>query len=495
MRSEAVAEMDPRTPVIVGAGQLTRDGGTDGPIALAVEALRLAARDSGTGDALLRKADSCRHVATLCWPYSDEATLIAAELGLSPRETVRTAQLGGDGPQRLVGDTARAIAAGDTDVALLSGAEALSALRTAQQAGETPGWPHQPSQVKPTRVVGTDRFPSNDAEAAVGLLAPVYNYALLESAVQARAKLGRAAHMRAIATLWSRFSDVAADNPHARLRQRFGAEELLRATPDNRPVSLPYLKRLTANIQVDQATGLIMCSAQAATAAGVPRDRWVFPLASAHASDEWFMSERRELAASPAINAVGRAALEHAGLAIDEVAHIDLYSCFPSAVQIAAAELGLATFDGRPLTLTGGLTFAGGPGNNYASHGIATAVARLRDDSDAFALTTALGWYATKHACGIYSNRPGNSFFREIDANELVQRPAPRAATASYSGPATVEAYTVPYDRSGEPEAAIVSALTPDGVRALMRSADPELIGSLLDTDLLGQDIQLAPPT
>src|SRR6202035_1675746 len=154
------------------------------------------------------------------------------------------------------------------------------------------------------------------------------------------------------------------DNPHARLRQRFGTEELLSATPDNRPVSLPYLKRLTANIQVDQATGLIMCSAQAAAPAGVPRDRWVFPLASAHASDEWFMSERHELAASPAIKAVGRAALEHAGVAIDEVAHIDLYSCFPSAVQIAATELGLDAVDGRPLTLTGGLTFAGGPGNN-----------------------------------------------------------------------------------------------------------------------------------
>jgi len=207
------------------------------------------------------------------------------------------------------------------------------------------------------------------------------------------------------------------------------------------------------------------------------------------------MSERRELAASPAINAVGHAALEQAGIAIDEVAHIDLYSCFPSAVQIAASELGLESNDERPLTLTGGLTFAGGPGNNYASHGIATAVARLREDTHAFALTTALGWYATKHACGIYSSRPGNSPFREIDASEFVQRPAPRAATASYSGPATIEAYTVPYNRGGEPEAAIVSALTPDGARALMRSADPELIGSLLDTDPLGQDIELAPAT
>ncbi len=183
---EMLPGMDPRTPVIVGAAQVTRDAGDDSPIALAVEAA--AARGTGQrrGDALLRKADSCRHVATLCWPYTDEAALIASELGISPRETVRTTPLGGDGPQRLLGDTARAIAAGEVEIAVITGAEALAALRGNQQAGAKPDWPMQPSEPAPTRTVGTDRFASNEAEAAVGLLAPVYNYALLESAVRAR---------------------------------------------------------------------------------------------------------------------------------------------------------------------------------------------------------------------------------------------------------------------------------------------------------------------
>src|SRR5581483_1579723 len=162
-------------------------------------------------------------------------------------------------------------------------------------------------------------------------------------------------------------------------------EELLAATPGNRPVSLPYRKLLTANLQVDQATAVIMCSAGAAQANGVPRDRWVFAHASAYASDEWFMTERAQLAASPAINAAGHAALEHAGRAVDDVAYIDLYSCFPSAVQIAAAELGVTSTEDRPLTVTGGLTFAGGPGNNYAGHSVATAIRKLRDDPDAYA--------------------------------------------------------------------------------------------------------------
>jgi acetyl-CoA C-acetyltransferase len=276
------------------------------------------------------------------------------------------------------------------------------------------------------------------------------------------------------------------------LQRAFRADELLDVSVENRPVSCPYPKLLTANIQVDQATGLIICSAAAAHAAGVPQDRWVFIWTGAHAQDEWFLSERAELAASPAIRAVGAAVLEHAGASIDELAYVDLYSCFPSAVQIAAHELGLAIDDrSRPLTLTGGLTFAGGPGNNYASHAIATLVGRLREDPEALGLTTALGWYLTKHACGIYSGRPPTKLFQSLDAGERIARRPTRQVSNEYAGPATVEAYTVPYGREGEPEAAILSALTAGGVRALIRTADPAIVGECVSGDPLGRAVAL----
>jgi acetyl-CoA C-acetyltransferase len=190
---------------------------------------------------------------------------------------------------------------------------------------------------------------------------------------------------------------------------------------------------------------------------------------------------------------MGAAAMEHAGAGIDEIAYLDLYSCFPSAVQIAARELGLPTDDpARPPTVTGGLTFAGGPGNNYSSHGIATLVHRLRADPDALALGTALGWYATKHACGILSGRPPRRPYREIDADDLIDRPPKRSSRSGYDGAATLEAYTVPYGRDGEPEAAIVSALTPDGDRALVRTADRELIAALLADGHHGHGVTFA---
>jgi acetyl-CoA C-acetyltransferase len=260
-------------------------------------------------------------------------------------------------------------------------------------------------------------------------------------------------------------------------------------------VSAPYLKLLTANIQVDQASGLIMCSAAAAEAAGVPRERWVFVCAGAHAHDEWFMSERAELAASPAIRAAGTAALEHAGLAVDDVAHVDLYSCFPSVVQIAAGELGLALDDpSRPLTVTGGLTFAGGPGNNYAGHSIAALVERLRSDGDGFGLATAVGWYMTKHAVGVYSAKPPRRLFTDIDAGAESKRSEPRRVSSVYRGAATVEAYTVPFGRDGAPEAAIISALAPDGTRVLARSADSDVIGAVHHGDPLGWRVTVGDP-
>src|SRR5687767_12259581 len=153
-----------------------------------------------------------------------------------------------------------------------------------------------------------------------------------------------------------------------------------------------------------------MCSVEAAEAAGVSSDQWVFPLGGADAHDHWFVSERDNLHSSPAIAACGRAALALAGVSIDDITHVDLYSCFPSAVQIGAAALGLAI--DRQLTLTGGLTFGGGPGNNYVTHSIAALVEKLRSDPGSLGLVNANGWYVTKHAVGVYGTQPSAQGFR-----------------------------------------------------------------------------------
>jgi acetyl-CoA C-acetyltransferase len=488
--------LDPRTPVLVGAGQVVRrdGGGTPAgedppdPAALAAEALRRAGEDSGTGDALLRRADAVYAVASATWTYRDQAALVAAAVGATDAETVVSTRFGGDNAQRMINVAAQAIADGEAQVVLVAGAEAGHSLAAAQRRGRTPAWPEQDAGVAPDRVLGSDRPPGNGAETAVGLAAPVYVYALMESALAARAGETPEEHRATIAALWSRFSAVAAGNPYAWLPREHSAERLATADDGNRPISAPYPKLLCANLQVDLASGLVLTSVAAAEAAGVPQENWVFLHAGASGEDEWFVSHRADLAASPAIRTLGRAVLGHAGLTVDDLAHVDLYSCFPSAVQIAAAELGLPLDDAaRPLTVTGGLTFAGGPGNNYGGHAVATLVPLLRDDPAAYGLASSLGWYVTKHALAVYSARPPARPYRHLQP--VVEHPPSRPVATGYTGPAVVEAYTVPYDRDGAPEAAILSLLTPDGARVLVRTRQADVLELLTDTSPVGRRV------
>jgi acetyl-CoA C-acetyltransferase len=221
----------------------------------------------------------------------------------------------------------------------------------------------------------------------------------------------------------------------------------------------------------------------------VAEDRWVFPHSGADATDHWFVSERDELSASPAIRLAGGAALELAGAGADEVAFVDLYSCFPSAVQIAAKELGFGL--DRQLTVTGGLCFAGGPGNNYVSHSIATMVERLREDPEALGLCTALGWYITKHAFGVYGARPPAAGFRHAHTQDEIDELPRREVVEGYEGPATVDSWMVMFSRDSAPETAVVVARLDDGRRALASTADPLLAAQMVDVELAGRPVKL----
>ncbi|WP_222847647.1 crotonase/enoyl-CoA hydratase family protein [Nocardioides dongxiaopingii] len=488
--------LDPRTPVIVGVGQVVqRDPSAPWrePADLAAAAVQRAAEDSGTPRAadLLASADSVYAVASASWQYRDLAAVVAARVGAEPSVTLQTARFGGDGGQLVINEAARAIGAGEAGVVLVLGAEAGASLARAQREGTTPAWTEQDAATRPTRSLGSEREANTELEGRVGLGAPVYNYALMESALRARDGSTKQAHQEKITRLWASLSEVAATNEHAWLPTSFTAEELATTGPDNRPVTSPYPKLLCANLQVDLASGTILTSVAAAERAGVPQEQWVFPHAGAAAHDEWFVSERATLAGSPAVRAVGAALAAHTGRAIADVEVVDLYSCFPAAVQIAAHELGLPVGDpARPLSVAGGLTFAGGPGNNYGGHAVAAVVARLRREPEAFALTTSLGWYATKHAAALLSATPPTVPFADLRPTVPIEPRRP--AVGEWEGPAVVEACTVSHDRAGAPEWAILSAITADGSRGLVRVTDVDLVRRLESEDPLGWTVALA---
>ena len=355
--------------------------------------------------------------------------------------------------------------------------------------GSEPDWPALDEGAQPAQVFGTDRFPASEAELAVDLIAPVMVYPLFESTLWARSGGTIEEHRLRLGELWASYAQVSAANPQAWLPGARSAEQIAIPGKGNRLVSLPYTKLLNSNIQTDQAAALLLCSAGTAQALGIPREQWVFPHASAHAHEHWFVSERQDLGASPAIGHAGRAALAHAGRSIDEVDRFDIYSCFPSAVQIACAELGIDTFaDERPLTVTGGLTFAGGPGNNYVTHSIAAMAEKLRaSGGETTGLVTSVGWYMTKHAVGVFGASPPERGFAALDVQAEVDAGPRREVAAGHEGAAMGEASTVIFDVAGTPTTGSVTALLPDRRRTLAKTHDPAALDALTQAPVEGR--------
>jgi acetyl-CoA C-acetyltransferase len=486
--------VDPRTPVLIGGGQLSQrvDRGEEPlePVDLIVEALRRAAASAGIADDALRGADAVHIVSLLSWRYRDPGALVAQRLGAAPRDT-SVSGMGGNSPQSLVNQACLAIQAGTADLVLLGGAEAWRTRMGSRKAGVELDWTVQGDDVPKARPSTEDVPMTAPGEAARGVVMPVQVYPLFEQAHRIALGRGLDEHIVAVSELWSGFSEVAAANPHAWIQRSYSAEEIRTPTADNRMIGSPYTKLMNSNNAVEQGAGLILCSAERAEALGVPRDRWVFPHSGTDAHDHYFVSERESLGGSPAMRIAGSAALELAGVGVDDLAHVDLYSCFPSAVEIAAAELGLDTQ--RSLTVTGGLSFAGGPWNNYVTHSIATMVDVLRADAGSIGLVTANGGFITKHAFGVYSTEPPAQPFRHAEPQAEVDALPRRALCEEPDGDLAIESWTVMHDREGAPETGILVGLLDDGRRAWGTSTEPGTVKGMATDDLTGRRATIRP--
>jgi acetyl-CoA C-acetyltransferase len=487
---------DARTPILVGVGQLTQRDVEPAralePVDMMAAAARTAAEDAGAGDRLLRAVDRVAAVNVFCFPYGNVPRLLAERLGAHPVEELYTT-IGGNTPQWLVNVMATRIAAGDADVVLLAGAEAMRTLAQARRARVRLPWGG--GDGTPT-VLGDARDGTSPHEVTHGLALPTVVYPLFENAIRARREWSIAEHRRRLGRLCSRLAAVAAEHPQAWFRDRRSPEEITRVTPDNRMIAFPYPKLMNAIIEVDQAAAVIMTSVERARALGIAPSRWVYLHGAAAAHDHWLVSERVDYATSPAIRAAGRAALEVAGIRIDDVSLFDLYSCFPCAVQIARDMLGIAEDDPRPLTVTGGLPYFGGPGNNYSMHGIASMCDRLRAAPGAMGLVTALGWYVTKHAIGVYGTTPPSRPWTTVDAAAIqatIDSELHPALVEEPQGSGTIETYTVVYDREGEPVRGVVVGRLDDGRRFLANTpSDRALLEAVTQDEAIGTRGHLA---
>ncbi len=495
----------PRTPVLIGGGQFTYRGApadAPTPIGLCQIAARRAAGDAGLPETALAQADFVGVVGFTTDAGGPSSRLpvpkaanppkaLAAALGATPARRLYT-HPGGNSPQALVNYVAGLIAGGEAEFAVLAGAEFLGNLlkRFKQGGGDGfAGWAI-PDEEAP-EMFGDPRIGYTPQEAAHGLEFPANVYPLFENAYRAARGRSLSDHQTAMGTLFAPFTEVAAANPHAWFPQARSACELATAGERNRMVGFPYPKYLNAIIQVDQSASVILASYEKARALGVADEKMVFLHGCAEATELWHVLDRVNYHSSPAIRIGVREALAMAGRTLADIDFFDLYSCFPIAVELAIEEIGLSADDPRGLTLTGGLPYFGGPGNNYTMHAIVEAIGRCRAKPGAPALVTANGWFLTKHAMGVYATTPieggwtrsdAKRYQREIDAlahPDIVLEP---------QGPATIETYTVIHAREGGYRMGIVIGRDGEGRRFVANTPqDPAILADLEARESVGR--------
>ncbi len=481
------------TPVLVGVAQVSQrtQGLNEGkePIELMIDASRAAAEDTGC-PRLATEAGSIRVIRGY-WPYQNPAQAVGEAFGNAGAETAMT-PYGGNFVQTVVNRSVLDIQSGVHEVILITGAECGHTRAKLRRTGAKPVW--RDIGGTPDLHIGTEVAMGHPAEAALGIDRPIRMYPIMETA--RRHHLGEAvdAHLARISELWASFSAVAAENPHAWLREAKTAEEIRVPSAANRPVSFPYPKFMNSNSNVDQGAALLLCSQRKAKALGIPREKWVYPWAGTDAHDHYLVSNRDNLHSSPAIRLAARRALEWADWQPADLDHVDLYSCFPIAVQVAAAEIGLNGSDGSngklPLTVTGGLTFAGGPLNNYVMHAIARMAEVLRGSPGEKGLVSANGGYLTKHAIGLYSTEPPPRPFRHEEPQAEVDALPARELVTDHKGGATVEGYSVMYGAEG-PEVAHIAGRLDGGERTWANCRDVDTLGAMIEQEFCGRSMTL----
>ena len=496
-----MSDIADNTPILVGCGDVTDlttpiEQGRS-PYDLIAQASRLAIDDAGASGlaaaidtvAMIRLfSDTSPRFATKLGASTNAPKTVANRLGLSARRHIYTWP-GGNMPQYLVNMFAESIVAGDTRAVLICGGEALRTQHAVERAGLPVSWHDDPGGTPET--IGDSRRGWSDHEEKHNMRAAIAMYPLFENAIRGQRKRSIPEHMKAIGELMAGFSRVAAANPLATRRDGFTAERLITVDDENRWIGFPYPRFMNSNAFIDQAAALVMTSVGTARALGIPESKWVYLHGCADAHDHWYVSERIDLHSSPAIRNASRRALDMAGKSLSDFRFLDLYSCFASAVEIGCQEIGLAENDPRGLTITGGLPFFGGPGNNYVTHSISEMVRKVRSAPGSFGLVTANGNYVTKHSFGVYSTTPVRGTWQRESPAVLQARidALPKAPfTETPSGAATVETYTVMHGKKGPEYGIVFGRLNATGQRFVSNvPSDPATLQDLQDRDSLGR--------
>ncbi|MGR8919799.1 MAG: hypothetical protein ACU85V_09275 [Gammaproteobacteria bacterium] len=460
--------------VVAGWGQVTQPKSATPPWLDPVDMMTEAAREAGrvAGPGMLDAVDAVLVVRTQSRVLEQPDVELARRLGLEPRIS-EVSGIGGQVPQQFVNRAAGLLARGEATAVLICGAETYYPRSADAVRGEGALIQGIPEDYDAEDAIGASAH-----EQRHGLGLPIHGFPLFEVALWAQSGLPLDAWLDQVGRMWSGFSEVAARHPNAWTREPVDARTIVTPTPDNRPIAFPYTKRMVSLVMADLGAAVILTTAARAAAMRDGPGRAVYfrggGFAKAH---QRFMADKARFTESPALMLAASRAGSRAGIEPGAVDCFDLYSCFPCAVTVAKAGLGIGDGDPRELTQTGGLGFFGGPGSNYALHGIASMAETLAAGRHETGLTSALGWFMHKYAVGIYATTPGTADLARADlddeADPLAGDP-PVALDEAPTGSGTIETYTVIYNRERQPVRGVIYGRTAAGARFVANTPDED---------------------
>ena len=480
--------INPRTPVLVGIGVMAQREDDPlrarEPLDLMLDAVGRAATDTGSDAARVLAGVGRIAVPKGRWRYQNPAGAIARAIGADQAATVLASV--GVLQQTLLGNACHRIVEGEIDTALVVGGDAGYRMLRSKINGVA-STERQQDDLPDETLSPSDEL-RHPAELRAGMKMPVGLYAIMESAYRAQNGWSIDAHRDRLAAMVSRFSEIAVQNPAAWKRARVARDAIRNASERNPMQAFPYTKLHCSTWNVDQAGALLFCSVEKAQALGIPRTQWIYPVASTESNHMVQVSARADLAACTGAGIAGRAALDAADLRVSDVELIDLYTCFPIAVETYAAELGLPLT--RDLTVTGAMPFAGGPYNNYVLQATCRIADLLRQGQGRYGLVSSVSGVLTKQGFGLWSSEPGPKGFALEDVTALVAgQVRTKHILDESSGDGVVAGYTVLYDQSQPPRGVVVADV--EGGRAVAHTEDRALVAQMESSEFCGTKIRL----
>ncbi|MFW9895218.1 MAG: hypothetical protein ACFFD7_05375 [Candidatus Thorarchaeota archaeon] len=475
------------TPIIIGVAQFTQRKDTPQPLdslSLMVKTGEKAIEDTQAKN-VVDYIDAIYMVNISSWSYEDAPAELGSRLNITPKEKIYMPD-GGQSPQYLVNRAAEAIASEKHRCVLITGGEAAYSLQKKFKGVAPNYWPKK----EDPKYINGERWNLAPDIFRYQLYFPTTAYAIFETALRASSGRSVEEHQKYIGKLFEHFSKIASENPYSWTQKPYTAEEIITPSPENRLVVYPYTKRMCANNFVDQAGTVLITTEEIAKSLSIDENKWIYIMGGASFKNVGELYRRPKLDNSPATREGVRLSLEQAGLKLNDIDKFDLYSCFPSIVEIFMKELDLGDNDHRDLTLTGGLPFFGTPLSNYSLHAIINTVESIRKDPTLKVMVIANGVFNTKQSVGIYGkNAPmipwgdrNDSELQEMILRDILPEPVREA-----NGKLVVDGYSIFYERTGEAKRGVVVGTFENGNRTLAFIDRPELISIFETQEVVGK--------